>query len=137
MNQYVLTFDKIHKSDLMAVGGKGVNLGEISRIDGIRVPDGFCVTTEAYRKTIENNAELEVLIEKLIKLKSEDREQIFRNKQEYSRSIIEKLEIDRNIYNEITGYYQYTVLMMPMLYVQVPLQKIYHMHLLLDSRTII
>lgn len=102
MNQYVLTFDKIHKSDLMAVGGKGVNLGEISRIDGIRVPDGFCVTTEAYRKTIENNAELEVLIEKLIKLKSEDREQISEISKNI-RSIIEKLEIDRNIYNEITG----------------------------------
>jgi len=97
MNHYVLTFDKIHKSDLMKVGGKGVNLGELSMIEGIQVPHGFCVTTEAYRKTIENNAELEVLIEKLTKLKSEDREQISEISKNI-RSIIEKLEIDRNIY---------------------------------------
>ena len=101
MNHYVLTFDKIHKSDLMKVGGKGVNLGELSRIEGIQVPHGFCVTTEAYRKTIENNDELEVLIEKLTKLKSEDREQISQISKSI-RSIIENLEIDRNIYNEIT-----------------------------------
>ena len=29
-------------------GGKGAHLGELSRIDGIRVPAGFCVTTDAF-----------------------------------------------------------------------------------------
>ena len=42
----------------MVVGGKGANLGELSRIKGIRVPEGFCVTTEAYKKITENNQEL-------------------------------------------------------------------------------
>ena len=32
------------------VGGKGAQLGELSRIDGIRVPPGFCVTTDAFRR---------------------------------------------------------------------------------------
>jgi len=27
----------------MVVGGKGANLGELSKIEGIRVPDGFCM----------------------------------------------------------------------------------------------
>ena len=102
MNLYILTFNKIHKSDLMAVGGKGVNLGELSRIDGIRVPDGFCVTTEAYRKTIENNSDLEVLIGKLTELKSEDRDQISQISKSI-RSVIENLRMERNIHNEITG----------------------------------
>ncbi|XVU21100.1 rifamycin-inactivating phosphotransferase [Actinoplanes sp. CA-054009] len=30
------------------VGGKGAHLGELLRIDGVRVPDGFCVTTAAF-----------------------------------------------------------------------------------------
>ncbi|MBN3455288.1 phosphoenolpyruvate synthase [Mycobacterium sp. DSM 3803] len=30
------------------VGGKGARLGELRRIGGIRVPDGFCVTTAAF-----------------------------------------------------------------------------------------
>jgi phosphoenolpyruvate synthase/pyruvate phosphate dikinase len=36
----------------MIVGGKGANLGELSRIEGIRVPDGFCISTEAFKRII-------------------------------------------------------------------------------------
>lgn len=50
MNSYVLSFQEIDRHKLMAVGGKGANLGELSRIEGIRVPEGFCITTEAYKK---------------------------------------------------------------------------------------
>ena len=32
------------------VGGKGAHLGELSRIDGVRVPVGFCVTTDAFAR---------------------------------------------------------------------------------------
>lgn len=32
MNSYVLGFHKIHKTKLAIVGGKGTNLGELSRI---------------------------------------------------------------------------------------------------------
>ncbi|HKI41037.1 MAG TPA: PEP/pyruvate-binding domain-containing protein, partial [Mycobacterium sp.] len=32
------------------VGGKGAHLGGLSRIDGIRVPAGLCVTTDAFRR---------------------------------------------------------------------------------------
>ncbi|MEV6516400.1 PEP/pyruvate-binding domain-containing protein, partial [Micromonospora chalcea] len=31
------------------VGGKGAHLGALTRIDGVRVPPGFCVTTDAFR----------------------------------------------------------------------------------------
>ena len=46
--RYVLGFGEIDHSQLSVVGGKGANLAELSRIDGVRVPDGFCVTTEAF-----------------------------------------------------------------------------------------
>ena len=37
---------------LAAVGGKAANLGELTRA-GFAVPQGFCVTTEAYREVVE------------------------------------------------------------------------------------
>ena len=43
--RYVLDLDEIDKTQVALVGGKGANLGELSRIEGIRVPAGFCVTT--------------------------------------------------------------------------------------------
>ena len=85
----------------MIVGGKGLNLGELSRIDGIRVPDGFCVTTEAYKKSIEKNAELEVLFEKLAVLKSDDRDQISEISKKI-RLVIENLRMESDIEDEIT-----------------------------------
>ncbi len=47
MSVYVLDFQDIDKTKIMLAGGKGANLGEISRVEGIRVPDGFCISTEA------------------------------------------------------------------------------------------
>ncbi|WP_433062772.1 phosphoenolpyruvate synthase [Dactylosporangium sp. CS-033363] len=47
--QYVVGLDAVDGSRGASVGGKGANLGELRRIEGIRVPDGFCVTTDAFR----------------------------------------------------------------------------------------
>jgi rifampicin phosphotransferase len=52
MSSYVLGFQDIDKTKLMVVGGKGANLGELSKIPGIRVPDGFCISTEAFKKIV-------------------------------------------------------------------------------------
>src|SRR5699024_11156526 len=35
-----------------AVGGKGVQLGRLAGIEGVRVPAAFCVTTGAYRRAL-------------------------------------------------------------------------------------
>jgi len=35
-------------ADVGLVGGKAAQLGELTRIEGIRVPPGFCVTTDAF-----------------------------------------------------------------------------------------
>src|SRR5262245_24139936 len=50
MTRDVLEFQKIDKTQVAAVGGKGAQLGELSRIEGVRVPPGFCVTTDAFRR---------------------------------------------------------------------------------------
>src|ERR687887_79728 len=52
MGSYVLDFQQIDQTQVAVVGGKGAHLGELSRIEGIRVPAGFCVTTDAYRRIL-------------------------------------------------------------------------------------
>jgi pyruvate,water dikinase len=56
MNSYVLSLREIHRTSFLLTGGKGANLGELCRIAGINVPDGFCVTTEAYASVVGNRA---------------------------------------------------------------------------------
>ena len=72
MNTYVLCFQETDRSKFMVVGGKGANLGELSGIKGIRVPEGFSVTTEAYKKMTENNQELNSLLDELTRLTAEE-----------------------------------------------------------------
>lgn len=76
MNPYVLGFQEIDKTKLMIVGGKGANLGALSRINGILVPEGFCITTEAYKKIIGNNNEFNSLLSELSLLNIENIEKI-------------------------------------------------------------
>src|ERR1043165_1923693 len=52
MNRYVVDFRGIDQTQVALVGGKGAHLGELSRIDGVHVPPGFCITTDAYREAI-------------------------------------------------------------------------------------
>src|SRR5215468_9259204 len=48
MGPYTLSFGEVDGTRLPEVGGKGANLGELTRA-GFPVPPGFCVTTAAYR----------------------------------------------------------------------------------------
>ncbi len=103
MSSYVLGFPEIDKTKLMVGGGKGANLGELSGIAGIPVPDGFCVTTEAYKRIIEPNHEFNALLEQLSPLKVEDRERIAEISGKI-RKVIEGITIPKEIDEEITGY---------------------------------
>ncbi|MDX6321068.1 MAG: rifampicin phosphotransferase [Propionibacteriaceae bacterium] len=47
-------FDQLRRSDIEAAGGKGANLGELSRA-GFPVPTGFVILTSAYRVFVEAN----------------------------------------------------------------------------------
>ena len=65
MPESVLSFEQIDRTLLELAGGKGANLGELSRVDGIRVPDGFCVTTDAYQEVVARNGEFIALLDEL------------------------------------------------------------------------
>ena len=49
---WIKHFTEIDDTDLPLVGGKGFNLGKLTAA-GFLVPPGFCVTTDAYRTTLE------------------------------------------------------------------------------------
>ncbi|MBZ9634689.1 phosphoenolpyruvate synthase [Clostridium sp. FP1] len=103
MSSYLLSFKDIDKSKLEVVGGKGANLGELSRIEGLQVPEGFCVTTAAYKKVIEYNKEFNRLLEELSHLKVDDRKKIgvICGK---IRSLIEGITIPKDIDEGITAF---------------------------------
>lgn len=70
---YVLEFGQINAANIADVGGKGVALGELSRIDGVRVPDGFCVTTEAFQRVVSAVPSFDAQLELLAKVDPDDR----------------------------------------------------------------
>src|SRR6516164_1519478 len=45
---FVLPIEQIVATQLGSVGGKAAQLAELSRIEGVRVPPGFCVSTDAF-----------------------------------------------------------------------------------------
>ena len=54
--QFIKHFSEIDDDDLPRVGGKGLNLGKLTGA-GFPVPKGFCVTTDAYRLSVESLSE--------------------------------------------------------------------------------
>ncbi|HET6869085.1 MAG TPA: rifamycin-inactivating phosphotransferase [Solirubrobacteraceae bacterium] len=71
---YVLDFQEIDHTHVAMVGGKGALLGELSGIDGIPVPAGFCVTTDAFRRILTEAPAIGDRLDRLAHLKADDRE---------------------------------------------------------------
>ncbi|MEW8987847.1 MAG: PEP/pyruvate-binding domain-containing protein, partial [Bacillus sp. (in: firmicutes)] len=103
MSSLVLGFQEIEKTQLMLVGGKGLHLGELSKLEGIQVPEGFCVTTVGYQKAIEKNETYRALLQQLALLKVEDREQIAIISKQI-RQLLKEIEIPADVVNEVTQY---------------------------------
>lgn len=103
MSSLVLGLHEIEKTQLSLVGGKGLHLGELSKIQGIQVPEGFCVTTVGYQKAIEQNETLQVLLDQLTMLKVEDRDQIG-NISRKIRQIIMEVDIPSDVVKAVAQY---------------------------------
>ncbi|KLU59015.1 phosphoenolpyruvate synthase [Peptococcaceae bacterium CEB3] len=107
MEKYVLQFQAIDKSSLFYVGGKGANLGEMTKA-GFPVPKGFCVTTWAYRSFIETSQEMAALFQQLDSLGYDSLEQISKLGQQIrghlnSLLMLDKIQIEIMQAWEITG----------------------------------
>lgn len=103
MSSFVLDFQEIEKTQLFLVGGKGLNLGELSNIQGIQVPEGFCVTTVGYEQAIGKNEAFQTLLNQLAMLKIEERDQIGEISKKI-REVIMAVEIPVDVV-ELVAYY--------------------------------
>ena len=103
MSSMVLSFQEIQNTQLSLVGGKGLNLGKLSKIQGIQVPEGFCVTTEGYKKAFEQNETFHALLDRLTLLKVEDRDQISVICRKV-RQILMEVEIPSDVVKAVSNY---------------------------------
>ncbi len=75
MGEYICNLDEIDSSSIPSVGGKGANLGELTRA-GLPVPQAFVVSTLAYQRLIETNSLLDPILAVLAELDYEDAAEI-------------------------------------------------------------
>lgn len=101
MSKYVLSFHNIDSTNVPEAGGKGANLGELSKIPGIQIPEGFCVTTEAYKRIIESNNRFDSLMDQLSQLKVTEKEKIEEISKKI-RGVVEGIEIIKEIEEAIS-----------------------------------
>ncbi|WP_394138919.1 phosphoenolpyruvate synthase [Cytobacillus oceanisediminis] len=104
MSSLVLGFQEMEQTELLFVGGKGLNLGKLSKIEGIQVPEGFCVTTVGFQKAIEQNEMYHALLDRLTMLKAENRDQIGEISRKI-RQIIMEVEIPSDVVKAVTHYH--------------------------------
>jgi rifampicin phosphotransferase len=74
--RYVLGLHEIDETQVALAGGKGARLGELSRIEGIRVPAGLCVTTDAFRRIMTTAPRIDDQLDRLGRLDPGDRQAI-------------------------------------------------------------
>ncbi|HLV09101.1 MAG TPA: phosphoenolpyruvate synthase [Halanaerobiales bacterium] len=101
MSSYLFDFKEIDKTKTRFVGAKGANLGGLSQIEGIPVPDGFCISTEVFKRIIDERLSIKELLDQLSLLEVEDRKKISELSAEIRR-IIKGVAIPKDISKEIT-----------------------------------
>jgi pyruvate,water dikinase len=101
MGGTVLDLKDVGLAQVAAVGGKGAHLGELARMDGLRVPPGFCVTTHAYRRILSASPLADDLIDRLSRVGLEEHDAI-RSLSAELRGAIEAIPIPTDVAAEIT-----------------------------------
>ncbi len=102
IGRYVLGLEETGKTQVALVGGKGAHLGELSRIEGIRVPAGFCVTTDAFRRIMTTVPWIDDRLDRLSRLDPDDRQAIRTLSAEIRRAL-EGIVIPDDLAAAITG----------------------------------
>jgi pyruvate,water dikinase len=106
--KWIRWFREISIADVPLVGGKNASLGEMIRElsdRGVRVPDGFAVTAEAYFHFLNETGldeRLRLLLEGLDTKSVQD----LQNRGHQARQLIQKAELPVELQEEITAAYQ-------------------------------
>ncbi|MGL1893361.1 MAG: phosphoenolpyruvate synthase [Spirochaetaceae bacterium] len=102
MSSYIKSFNDSNKPNLLEVGGKAFNLIKLSKMKGIQVPEGFCISTEVYKKLFLEGDVFNSLLNQLSNLKLEDKDKIDSISSQI-REVIGKVKIPEIIVDEIIG----------------------------------
>jgi phosphoenolpyruvate synthase/pyruvate phosphate dikinase len=102
MGNDVLGFEEIDQTQVALAGGKGASLGELARIDGVRVPRGFCVTTDAFRRIMASAVAIDEALDRLTQQDPGDRDGI-RTYAAELRKTIEAIAMPDDLAAAITG----------------------------------
>ncbi|MBO9129392.1 phosphoenolpyruvate synthase [Bacillus sp. 165] len=98
-NSSVLFFNQIDRSSLSVVGGKGANLGELSKA-GFPVPGGFCITTDAYKEFVAASPEMNSMLDELNTLDPNDL-QYLRKLGQRIRTHLQQLQFSSQLRREV------------------------------------
>lgn len=102
LEQYVLDLHEVDATQVARVGGKAAHLGGLTTIDGIRVPGGFCVTTDAFRRVLADSPAAHDLLDRLSRLDPEDRDGI-RTLSARLRRTVEAIPVPDEVAAAVTG----------------------------------
>jgi pyruvate,water dikinase len=102
-SKQVVWFSEVTKEDIPLVGGKGANLGEMTRAH-LPVPQGFIVTSDAYFTFVKHN-KIDTFIQKETKnLDPEDSKKLNKIALELQKAVKEK-ELPRDLVKQIEKAY--------------------------------
>jgi pyruvate,water dikinase len=102
-HQLIFALRDVDRSMTAIAGGKGANLGELVRIDGIRVPDGICVSTQVYQRMVHAAPLVQQLLSELSPLTLQDIDAI-RDTSARLRSAIAAISIPTDIADDIATH---------------------------------
>lgn len=108
MSKYIRWFDQISIDDVPIVGGKGASLGEMTRgmaSSGISIPNGYCVTAEAYSLLIDSAEIGDKIVQLLDSVDKNNLEDLNRKALEV-RTLIKKAGIPEVLASEIVAAYR-------------------------------
>ncbi len=100
----VAWLDEVTKDDVTLVGGKAANLGELLRA-GIRVPPGFVVTAEAYKKFMEETGLFKKIIDMIKSIDVNNTEQLEETSRKIKQLIMDT-PMPRDLEELIRRYYE-------------------------------
>lgn len=105
--KYTVSFDQLHIEDIARVGGKNASLGEMYQAltpKGVRIPDGFAITSEGYWHFIRSSG-LDTTIDQILQGLNTDNMDNLQRKGKQVRQAILSAEVPDDLQAEILDAY--------------------------------
>ncbi len=102
--ELVKWFNELGSADVAQAGGKGANLGEMTKA-GLPVPPGFVVTAQTYQRFIEDNGLAAKIKRRLAGINVDDNIQLSRKAKEIQR-LVTRAEVSSDIREEVVRSYR-------------------------------